>query len=252
LATRTEHAPGTFSWADLATSDPESAKSFYSGLLGWEVEDTPAGDTTYSLCRVAGKQVCALYGSEQPPAWLAYVTVEQGDAAAARAKELGGSAISEPFDVLEYGRMAVLRDPQGAVFAVWEPRQSIGAELVNDPGAICMTQLNTSDPGAAERFYGGLFGWRTEKLDAPGPDFWSVYNGDTLNAGMMALAPGQGTPPHWLVYFTTTELDRAADRILEGGGRLLVEPMAVPAGRIAVARDPQGAAFGLFEGEVDP
>src|SRR4051794_3700723 len=162
MGERTSHAPGTFSWADLGTSDADGAKAFYGGLLGWEFEDMPIPDSPpYSMATIGGRTVAAVYGKRDeaaPSAWLSYVTVEDADAAAARAGELGGTVISEPFDVMEAGRMAVLQDPTGAVFAVWQPRASIGAQLVNEAGPVCLNRLKTSDPGAAQRLCRSLFG----------------------------------------------------------------------------------------------
>jgi uncharacterized protein len=251
---RTGYAPGTFCWADLATRDAEGAKAFYTELLGWEPEDVPVGDGgTYTMLRVDGKSVCALYEpqAEAPPAWLSYVSVEDADTTAGKAIELGAAAISDPFDILTIGRMAVLRDPQGAVFAIWQARDSFGAELVNDPGAMCLNQLNVADREAALDFYPGLFGWRIEQA-VEEPPYWGIYNGEHLNGGMMDLPPGGEAPAHWLVYFTTSDIDGAARRIGELGGQVVVPPMPIPSGRILVARDPQGAVFALFEGRVDP
>jgi len=251
---RSGYAPGTFCWADLGTNDAPAAKAFYTGLLGWEHEDMPVGDDrTYTMLRVGGKAVCALYEprADAPPAWLSYVSVEDADGTAGRAVELGATAVSEPFDVMSVGRMAVLEDPQGAVFAIWEPRESFGAELVNDPGAIVLNQLNMADRAAAQEFYPALFGWRIEQASEE-PPYWGIYYGDSLNGGMMDLPPGGGMPSHWLVYFTVEDLDGAAERIAEVGGQVVVPPTPIQAGRILVAQDPQGAAFALFEGQVDP
>src|SRR3954466_4610008 len=100
MGERTSHAPGTFSWADLGTSDADGAKSFYGGLLGWEFEDMPIPDSPpYSMATIGGGAVAALYGRREgrgPPAWLSYVTVDDADATPARAAELGGTVISEP------------------------------------------------------------------------------------------------------------------------------------------------------------
>ena len=150
--------------------------------------------------------------------------------------------------------MAVLQDPTGAVFAIWQAKEAIGAEVVNVPGSLTMNQLNTTDTAAAERFYAELFGWRAEQGAAEPQEFWSIYNGDRLNGAMMPLPEQQaqaGVPPHWLAYFTTAELDASVERIGERGGEVMVPPTPIPAGRFAVARDPQGAVFALFEGEVD-
>jgi uncharacterized protein len=254
MGERTSYAPGTFSWTDLATTDPERAKAFYQGLFGWEAEDVPAGAAPYTMLRIGGRDVAALYGRGdiQHPAWLSYVTVEGADAAAARTADLGGQVLQEPFDVFDSGRMALLQDPTGAVFAVWQPRASIGATLVNDPGAMCLNQLETTDLEAAQRFYGELFGWRAERAGTDEVEYWGLYNGDTLNGTMLQRPPGADGPSHWLVYFTVQDADAAAERIGELGGEVLLAPLPIPAGRIAVARDPQGAVFALFEGEVDP
>src|SRR5437588_10786528 len=149
MGERTQYAPGTFSWTDLTTTDQEAAKAFYAGLLGWEIEDLPVGeDLYYSMARVDDKRVAAISPQPQmlrdagaPPTWNSYVTVESADATADRAGELGANVVSPPFDVMEFGRMAVLQDPQGAFFMLWEPRDTIGAELVNAPGALCWNEL---------------------------------------------------------------------------------------------------------------
>jgi uncharacterized protein len=250
MGERTSHPPGTFSWVDLATSDAHGAKAFYGGLLGWDFEDVPIPDSPpYSMASVGGRTVAAVYGKRDdaaPPAWLSYVTVQDADAAAGRAKELGATVISEPFDVMQAGRMAVLQDPTGGVFAVWQPGESIGAQLVNDVGSLTMNQLNTPDPDAAQAFYGELFGWTFQQVASGEQAFWGINNGERLNGGMMPAEP-----PAWLAYFTIADIDASAGKIAELGGRVLVGPVPIPAGRILVATDPQGAAFALFEGEVE-
>jgi predicted enzyme related to lactoylglutathione lyase len=257
MGERTSHAPGTFSWTDLTTPDQDGAKSFYSELFGWKADDQPVSEgVTYTMMSIGGKNVAAVspQGEDQkgmPPFWMSYVTVEDADAAAARAGELGGQVLAGPFDVFDAGRMAVIQDPQGAFFSVWQPKESIGAELVNAPGALTMNQLNTSDPDAAGRFYSDLFGWDVQQI--PGTEeqpYWSINNQGRLNGGMMNLPPGAG-PPHWLVYFVAESLDGSLERIGELGGRVLVEPTPVPNGRFAVAQDPQGRTFALWEGQLD-
>lgn len=259
MGERTSHAPGTFSWTDLSTTDQEAAKSFYGDVFGWDAEDRPVGDgINYTMMSIGGKAVAAASPLREdqreqgvPPFWMSYVTVQDADATAARAAELGGTLMAEPFDVFDAGRMAVIQDPQGAFFSIWQPGESIGAELVNVPGALTMTQLNTTDPEAAGRFYADLFGWDVSQIEAPGEPFWSIHNQGRLNAGMMKLPEGAGAPPHWLVYFVADDLDASAGKIEQLGGRVIVPPMPIPAGRIAVAQDPQGATFALFEGELD-
>ena len=249
MGERTDHAPGTFSWADLSTTDTDGAKAFYTGLFGWDTEDTPIPEGgVYTMLSKGGKTVAALSGARegQPSAWNSYVTVESADASAAAAKEQGGTVAMEAFDVMDVGRMAVVQDPTGAFFAVWEPRASIGAERVNEPGALTLNQLNTSNPERAQEFYEGVFGWRFESVEGGDMPYWGIYEGDRLNGGMMEQSPSA-----WLVYFGSESVDDDAGTIAELGGTVIVPPMPVPGGRILVAQDPQGAVFALLSGRFD-
>ena len=258
MGRRTGYANGTFSWADLATTDVDGAKDFYGRLFGWEAEDRAGAAGTYTMLRLDGDVVAGLFGqSEQqrtsgaPPRWQCYVTVDRMDEVVGRATELGGTVVNEPFDVEDAGRMALIGDPGGARLALWEARATIGATRVNDPGCMCWNDLVTADIDAAARFYGGLFGWEARELPQAG-GYRVIHNGDRTNGGMMSaeLAGWQG-PANWLPYFNAAELDRAVAVVGESGGRVVVDPQAVPAGRFAIATDPQGAPFALFEGPVD-
>jgi predicted enzyme related to lactoylglutathione lyase len=254
MGERTSHTPGTFSWTDLATPDLEGAHAFYVDLFGWEHEDFAiAGGGVYRMYRENGKDVAAASAAQegQHPAWLSYVTVEDVDAAAQRAGELGATVMLEPFDVMDAGRMALLQDPTGAVFAVWQAKDNIGAGLVNGPGRLTLNQLNTSDPERAQQFYADLFGWRSERMAEGDRPYWGLYNGETVNGGMTNLPEGAEMPSHWLVYFGTADIDAANDRITASGGTVIVPKMPVPGGEILVAQDPQGAIFALFAGRFD-
>ena len=260
MGKRTSYEPGTFSWVDLATTDAEAAKSFYSELFGWETQDEDAGGgAVYTLCRLGGDRVCGIYGMTGgmramgvPPNWTSYVTVEDAGAAAEQVDALGGGVISGPFDAHTAGRMAIAKDPQGAVFALWQPLERIGAERVNDVGCLCMNDLATTDVDAARAFYESLFGWTTETVGER-PDSIPLalgYNGDSMNASFSRAE--EGVPAHWLAYFTVEDVASTLERTRELDGGDLVGPLEMFEGTIGIARDPQGAAFGLFAGEVDP
>jgi uncharacterized protein len=254
MGERTQHPPGAFSWAELSTNDADGAKAFYTGLFGWEVDDNPMPEGgVYTLLRKGGRTAAALYqqAEERPVVWLSYVTVESADAAAAAVTANGGGVEVGPFDVMDVGRMAVVHDPAGAYFAVWEPRASIGSEVVNEPGALSLNQLNTNDVEGAERFYSAVFGWRFEFVGTDDNQYWGIYNDDRLNAGMMPLPPGMEAPPHWLVYFGSESVDDDAARIGELGGQVLVPPTDVPGGRFIAAQDPQGGVFAQLSGRFD-
>jgi predicted enzyme related to lactoylglutathione lyase len=248
MGERTSYPSGTFSWAELATSDTDAAKSFYTAIFGWEYDDRPVPDGgVYSMARRDGKDVAAVFGADQPPHWNCYVTVETADAAVARAAELGGTVVAEPFDVLAVGRMAVIADPGGAALCLWEPRDNIGAALVNAPGAMTWNDLVTPDPDGAAAFYGGLFGWTTEEMPGSG-GYRVIRNGERSNGGIL---PADSMPPSWMPYFGHEDTRRLAQDIEGLGGRLINGPVQVPAGEFAVLGDPQGAVFAVLTGEYD-
>ncbi len=267
MGTRDSYEPGTFSWVELATTDPETAKTFYGDLFGWEAEDNPipqeAGGGVYTMLLLGGERVAALYEQRPdqrdagvPPNWFSYITVAEADTAASRAEELGGTVHAGALDVMGTGRMAVIADPTGAFFGVWQAGSSIGATRVNDPGCLTSNELSTDDVAEASAFYGGLFGWRIVEVDTQGgPPYWLIEHAGAAegrNGGMRQLAPEQaGVPPHWMPYFTASSLDDTLTRLGGAGGTVHAGPIQIPAGRIAVVSDPQGAFFGLFEGAVD-
>lgn len=254
MGKRTEYSPGFFSWVDLTTSDAGAAKDFYGGLFGWDFEDNeiPGDGGVYTMCKVDGDYVAAIPGStdQAPPHWNSYVTVASADESATRAKELGAHVIEGPFDVMEAGRMALFQDPTGAALCVWEARDAIGAERVNEPGCLTWNELHTPDPDKALEFYGGLFGWTAEEMETGegNPRYVVIRNGERTNGGVMDAQRGE--PPHWVPYFVAESRDAACDRVEELSGKAWAR-LDMQQGKIAFLSDPQGAPFALFEGEVD-
>jgi predicted enzyme related to lactoylglutathione lyase len=258
MGERARYEPGTFCWVGLATSDPAAATAFCTRLFGWRAEDLPAGAAgTFTLLRRGGSDVAVLYrqtpearAAGAPPHWTSFISVDDAEATAARAAELGGAAVfREPFDVLDAGRVAALRDPTGAMVSLWQPRSRIGATLVNDVGALCWNELATTDVERAKAFFGELLGWDYER-DERG--YTTIRNAGGRNGGMREQTEAErGTPPSWLPYFTVEDADEVARRAEQLGGSRLGPTTEVSAGRVAVIADPQRAAFGVFQGETD-
>ncbi|MDQ3739831.1 MAG: VOC family protein [Actinomycetota bacterium] len=251
MSERSSYKPGTFSWADLATGDADAAQEFYGALHGWEFDpqDLPGGGV-YVMARKGGRNVAAIAEDDrQPPHWNNYVTVASAEDTAARAQELGGTVVAPPFDVMDAGRMAVVQDPTGGILCVWEARANIGAERVNEPGAMTWNDLTTPDPEAASRFYGDLFGWRTELMDETS-GYRVIFNGERSNGGMLP-PPADGIPPNWMPYFGVDDAEQAIPRVKELGGQVLAGPQPVPTGKFIVIADPQGAISALWSGVYD-
>ncbi|HEX6207294.1 MAG TPA: VOC family protein, partial [Actinomycetota bacterium] len=216
MTERTEYAPGAFCWVDLSTDDLEGAARFYGQLLGWQAEIEPgAGGGSYAVFLIAGRRAAGGFHGKRIE-WLSYVSVEDVDASAARADDLGADVIAGPRDVDGLGRVAYLADPMGARFGVWQPGSTHGAEVVNVPGALTWNDLVCEGLETAQGFYGELFGWTFQ--DAPGdPVAYSVIlNGERSNGGIMVVPE---TPAHWRPYFVVGGADAAAARIGELGGR---------------------------------
>ncbi len=258
MAEMSRYPAGSFCWADLATPEPEAAKAFYTGVFGWETTDVPAGEAgVYTMLTKGGKNVAALYQLSKEmrdmgiaPHWLSYVSVEDADESAAKAADLGGNVVVPPFDVMDAGRMATLRDSTGAHFALWQAKTHHGAALVNEPGSLCWNELYVHDTEAAKTFYGGLLGWTTKTSKSPtGEDYIEFVNGERPAAGMMAIKPEWGdVPPNWSVYFAVADLKAAIEKAKELGGKVAVPPMEVPGvGTFAFLEDPQGAYLAVIE-----
>ncbi len=249
------YTPGSFSYAELVTTDAAAARAFYTGLFGWEVDEIPMGENgTYSMFRLGEHVAAAMHqmGPEQaagvPPHWGSYVTVAGVDESAARAEELSGTVLMAPFDVMDAGRMAVVRDPAGAVFSLWEARAHVGSQVRDEPGSVCWNELATPDPIRAGGFYTALFGWTTQVNDMGTMTYTTFLRGEERVAGMYGITEEmEGMPPSWMVYFAVEDCDASAARAQELGAQVHVTPADIPGvGRFAMMADPQGAMFSII------
>jgi predicted enzyme related to lactoylglutathione lyase len=259
MSERTEYAPGTPSWVDLATPDLAASEEFYAALFGWvfDAQDTGDAENPYVLATQSGKAVAGMMRltpemreGGMPPVWSTYVTVRDADESVAKAKDLGGAVLREPMDVMDAGRMAVLADPTGAVFCVWQPKAHIGAGIVNEPYSLSWDELITPDVETAAKFYAGLFGWTPSRMDMGGdaPPYTIWMLGDDNGIGGAMPPPMEGMPPFWAVYFAVDDCDATVAKATQLGASVLAEPMDIPdVGRIAALMDPQGAVFSIIK-----
>jgi len=251
------HAPGTFCWAELYTTDQAGAKAFYGGLFGWGVRDIPTGPGAgYTIFTLEGRSAAACYGALPemetkgiPPHWLPYVAVTSSDETAAKVKAAGGTVLKEPFDIPGTGRMAALADPSGAAFCVWEEKGQPGIGVHREPGALHWVELLASDTDRASAFYASVFGWtRVKWPDADAPTYHLFQLGEAMAGGMLAIVPGMKVQRSaWGLYFNVSQCDAAVVRAVGLGGRVTVAPKEYPeAGRFAIVADPAGSQFGLI------
>lgn len=252
--TQLEHAPGSFCWIELMTTDGPGAKKFYGELFGWEAQDSPIGpDQVYTIFQLNGKAVAASYQKGEdmkqvPTNWASYIAVTSADETAAKAKSLGGTVVQGPFDAMEHGRMAVIADPTGAHFCIWQPKQHKGVGVKGETNSLCWNELLTGDTEKAKDFYTKLFGWKS-KTDSGATPYTEWINGEEHIGGMMQIQPQMGPmPPNWGIYIAVDDCDAKVEKAKSLGGRVYVSPTDIPnVGRFAVLSDPQGAVFNIIQ-----
>jgi predicted enzyme related to lactoylglutathione lyase len=260
MSHRDGYEPGVPCWVAAVEPDAKAAARFYADLFGWETENLMPEDHPgdYIVCRKGGRDAAAVvsqHGAPPPPRpiWTTHIHVEDADAAAAKAEDAGGEVIGEPFDSPGGGRQAVIADPTGAVFSVWQPGERTGAQVVNEASAWSMSFLGTPDQEGAKEFYGALFGWETDTFETGGATFtlWRLpgYVGGVPHQPVardvvaVMIDPPPGAPPQWSVDFWTDDAETTARRAAELGGSVVAPPYEVPGFRQAVLADPHGAAF---------
>lgn len=256
MSVKTSYKPGTFCWIDLGTPDQDAAGDFYGSLFGWRLREDENAEQTggYRTARLDDKAVggvMKLMQEGQPPAWMNYICVEDADATVAKAREAGATVHAEPMSVLDYGRMAILADPTGAVFGVWQPGVNIGADVVGEAGAMTWNELNTRDREAAKSFYGDVFGWSFEEKEYEGSGTYTIVSADDEGIGGIAdlteRVPAE-VPAHWLVYFAVEDADATVETAKQHGGEIPAGPFDIAeVGRIAVVKDPWGAFFAVIQ-----
>ena len=253
MATRnTPFAPGTPCWVDLFTSDPERSKAFYTAVFGWEFEDQGAAYGGYTLGRAGGEQVVGLMrnpgDSGSPDTWSTYLATESIEETAARAVDGGATVIAPPMAVGALGRMAVLVDPAGAVFGLWQAGEHTGFTRYDEPGSVSWDEHHSKAFGASRTFYADLFGWTYDVVsDTDDFRYLTAKVDEQPVAGLMDSARilPEDVPSHWAVYFSVADADAAAATAAEHGGTVLMAPQDSPFGRVADLLDPTGAPFKL-------
>jgi uncharacterized protein len=256
MANIDKHAPGSFCWVELGTTDQNAAKKFYTQLFGWTVTDYPMGPgQAYSIFRLNGRDAGAGYTLDKeklargvPVHWLLYIAVASADEAAKKAAQAGATVVMPPFDVMDAGRMAVIQDPTGAAFALWQPNRNQGIGVQGEPSALCWADLSTSDPDRAKKFYSDLFGWQITTTPNDPSGYLHIKNGEHFIGGIPPAHTDPKTPPHWLIYFMVADVAATAAKAAQLGAKTLMPPQDMAGvGTWAILADPQGAVFAVFK-----
>jgi len=267
---RTEYPTGVPCWIDLELSDPDAAAEFYAGLFGWSfVSRAPeSAPFRYLVGQLEGLDVAAIGSpigdSSVTGTWRTWVAVASADDSAALVRAHGGEVLSPPADIPGAGRSALCADPAGAVFGLWEPHGTVGAQVVNDAGTWNFSDLSTKDTDAAAAFYGAVFGWVARPLDLggeltatmicrPGYSDWLDERDpsrrerhgaegvpDGFGDAVAWLEAEDAAPARWNTTFSVDDADAAAERCERLGGTVVEAPSDVGPTRVTRLRDPFG------------
>ncbi|MHC5262058.1 VOC family protein [Streptomyces sp. UC4497] len=258
----TEFVDGAPNWLDLSTPDMDGAISFYGGLFGWTFLSAGPEAGGYGMFQLEGRTVSGamtVTADQGEPGWTVYFQSADADATAKAVEQAGGSALLQPMDVFDLGRMAVFNDPAGAPFGIWQPGKNKGLEYTRDDGGLNWVELYAPDVAAAKRFYGSVFDWGAFDVEFPGGSYTTINPAGTdENAMFGGLAkldsdPAEaGAGPHWTPYIHVPDVDATADRTQELGGTVHSEPVSISGvGRIAKLKDPYGAGFAVIKGDPE-
>lgn len=266
MSDRDHYPPGVPCWVDVLAPDVEASKRFYAGLFGWELvgpgpmPGDPPGE--YSVARLRSRDVAGVGSLPEgagPPAWNTYMAVDDVSEAVERARAAGADVLQGPLDAAPAGRLAVLADPTGATFCLWQAELRQGAQLINEPSAWSMSLLRTTDPQRAGRFYAELFGWQSYAF-AMGDGEVTLFRlpgyvgGEPQQpvprdvvAGMIPSGDADSAAggSNWGVDFWIDDAGAAASAAPGLGGRVIAPPFETPGFTTAVLADPHGAVFSV-------
>ncbi|MFI8997025.1 VOC family protein [Streptomyces sp. NPDC053542] len=253
------YTPGTPCWIDLMAPDQQAALDFYRDLFGWQGEVGPPETGGYAVCSLKGNPVAGIMAARNPDGsvpdpmpptvWTTYLATTDVDATVNAATANGGQVIMPGMDVLTLGRMAVISDPTGAVFGLWQARDFPGAGIVNEPGAVIWNELNTRDPDTAASFYSRTLGLEAAPMEGA-QGYYSLSANGRMVGGMQDLSTLEDAPPdtpsHWLPYFAVDDTDSTVAAHTRAGGNVLKPPFNMAAGRMSLLQDPQSAPFAII------
>ena len=250
MATYTKaQAPGTPTWTDLMTPDADKARAFYHEVFGWDYDIGPAEYGGYTTARVGKHQVAGLMGSrpgDPPSAWGLYFASPDAAADVARAEKLGAKILAPLMMVGEFGSMAILADPTGAPFGLWQANKMIGWALAEEMNATTWYELYTPDAKKARDFYAELLGATVEVMPG-GMEYYTLKHGEKQMAGIMQSDPAWGMPAQWVNYFSVPNTDETAAKVKKHGGQQMGPTEDTPFGRLAALKDPFGANFKVVQ-----
>ena len=246
--------PGKFVWFELVSKDARKGQAFYGEVLGWKTRPFPMGASTYDMIH-AGDTPDSMIGGyalpkndRQASHWIAYVSVEDVDAAAKAATANGGKVVEAPSDTPGVGRRARIADPQGAELCLFKSATGDAPDAPAPAGRFFWNELHTHDPAKALQFYEKVVGFSHRSMDmGPSGTYHILSRGGVDRGGVSGHLP-DSVPPHWLPYVAVDDVDATVARAKRHGGTIRTSPADIPGvGRFSVLQDPTGAWLAIMK-----
>lgn len=252
----TRFVNGAPNWIDVGTDDIEGATRFYGALFGWRFQSAGPEAGGYGFFQLDGRTVAGAMQTtpeQGPPAWTVYFQSGDAEATAKAAEQAHGGVAFRPMDVMGEGTMALLTDPAGVRFGIWQPGRTKGVDVAGDSRSLTWVELYTPDIAAAAAFYHAILGLETSAVPFPGGTYTCVNptegGEDAMFGGMVPLADDPAeTEPYWLPYFEVPDVDTVVGTAQELGGAVRVPAVDMEGvGRMARLADPYGARFAVIK-----
>jgi predicted enzyme related to lactoylglutathione lyase len=243
---------GKFVWFDLFTHDLQSTSLFYEALFGWSFKETNSKGKIVKTILNNGVPIAnAVYIKQQDPnvnesQWLSYISVEDVDKATKVADKNNGTVYFKPQDLKNRGRVSAVIDPQKAIFGL--VTATGGDPLEGDylPNQWVGSELWTTDPDGALKFYNRLTGYEQKLIDVkPDVKYRRLVVNGRFCGGLMKL-PWDDVEPAWIPYIMVEDVMAIVEKVKKLGGKLIIEPdTSAKEGTVAMIADPSGAVFGI-------
>ena len=238
---------GRFVWFEYSSKDIKKSQGFFGELFNWSIQAVPMPHGAYEMIASAGATIGGYQAPSPTAHWMSHLQVEDAAASAKHAVALGGKIVKDAV-AIGVGVIAIVTDPLGGTFALWQPtNREPGGDYRKEVGAFCWNELHSSDPAASVKFYAALGGFETEAMEMPGMGQYHTLKKDGQpRAGVVKAMPG--APQAWLPYVHVASCDASQEKAKKLGATIAMPATSVPTvGRFSVFLDPQGAALGILQ-----
>jgi len=245
---------GRFVWFEYVSKDLAKAQGFFGELFNWGKKEVSLPGGAYTMI-TAGTETIGGYmptpaGAPAHSHWLSHLHVESARDTVAKINSLGGKTLKEPFKVGDFGVMAIVQDPFGGPFAVWEPLkdEAASSDYKGVENTFCWHELYTDEPAKSVEFYKAIGGFEEERMALPDGGTYHILKSDGKGRAGIMKSSMPGIPQTWMPYIQVKNCDATVEKAQRLGASIKMAGEDVKdVGRLAIFTDPQGAPLGILQ-----